>query len=89
MREQQGLNDQAFRDLQEQFNPNAQAGESDGNVGRNGGQGEGESHEGQGCEGNSEGSSGTPSNQHDNLADRRQTLRDELERQKKGTSWCW
>ena len=78
LREQQGLNDQAFRDLQEQFNPNAQAGESDGNVGRNGGQGEGESHEGQG----GEGSSGTPSNQQDNLADRQQALRDELERQK-------
>ena len=82
LREQQGLNDQAFRDLQEQFNPNAQAGESDGNVGRNGGQGEGESHEGQGGEGSGEGSSGPPSNQQDNLADRQQALRDELERQK-------
>ena len=29
LREQQGLSDQAFRDLQEQFNPNAQAGESE------------------------------------------------------------
>jgi uncharacterized protein (TIGR02302 family) len=82
LREQQGLNDQAFRDLQEQFNPNVQAGESDGNVGRNGGQGEGESHEGQGGEGSGEGSSGPPSNQQDNLADRQQALRDELERQK-------
>ncbi|MDA9351895.1 TIGR02302 family protein [Ascidiaceihabitans sp.] len=82
LREQQGLNDQAFRDLQEQFNPNAQAGESDGNVGRNGRQGEGESHEGQGGEGSGEGSSGPPSNQQDNLADRQQALRDELERQK-------
>jgi uncharacterized protein (TIGR02302 family) len=51
LREQQGLNDQAFRDLQEQFNPNAQAGENEGNTGRNGGQGAGESHEGQGGEG--------------------------------------
>jgi uncharacterized protein (TIGR02302 family) len=82
LRDQQGLNDQAFRDLQEQFNPNAQAGESDGNVGRNGGQGEGERHEGQGGEGSGEGSSGPPSNQQDNLADRQQALRDELERQK-------
>lgn len=48
LREQQGLSDQAFRDLQEQFNPNAQAGESQQNEGRNGGQGRGESHEGQG-----------------------------------------
>ena len=47
LREQQGLSDQAFRDLQEQFNPNAQAGESQQNEGRNGGQGRGESHEGQ------------------------------------------
>jgi uncharacterized protein (TIGR02302 family) len=82
LREQQGLNDQAFRDLQEQFNPNAQAGESDGNVGRNGGQGEGESHEGQRGEGSGKGSSSPPSNQQDNLADRQQALRDELERQK-------
>jgi uncharacterized protein (TIGR02302 family) len=47
LRDQQGLSDQAFRDLQEQFNPNAQAGENQGNEGRNGGQGRGESHEGQ------------------------------------------
>ncbi|KUP93058.1 TIGR02302 family protein [Tritonibacter horizontis] len=46
LRDQQGLSDQAFRDLQEQFNPNAQRGESQGNEGRNGGQGRGQSHEG-------------------------------------------
>ena len=51
LRDQQGLSDQAFRDLQEQFNPNAQAGESQQNEGRNGGQGRGESHEGQQGEG--------------------------------------
>ena len=51
LKEQQGLSDQAFRDLQEQFNPNAQAGESAENEGRNGGQGRGESHEGQGGQG--------------------------------------
>ena len=48
LREQQGLSDQAFRDLQEQFNPGANAGQSQGNEGRSGGQGRGESHEGQG-----------------------------------------
>jgi uncharacterized protein (TIGR02302 family) len=53
LREQQGLSDQAFRDLQEQFNPDAQAGESQQNEGRNGGQGRGENHEGQ--QGQSEG----------------------------------
>jgi len=66
MREQQGLSDDAFRDLQEQFNPNAQAGENQGNRGRNGGQGEGESHEGgQQGEGESqgEGQQGNPQGQ--------------------------
>ena len=48
LREQQGLSDQAFRDLQEQFNPNAQAGENQNNEGRSGGQGRGAEHEGQG-----------------------------------------
>jgi hypothetical protein len=46
LREQQGLSDQAFRDLQEQFNPGARRGESQGNEGRNGGLGRGQSHEG-------------------------------------------
>ena len=54
LREQQGLSDQAFRDLQEQFNPNAQAGESQSNEGRNGGQGRGESHERQQGQGEGE-----------------------------------
>lgn len=48
LRNQQGLSDQAFRDLQEQFNPGARSGQSQGNRGRNGGQGQGQSHEGQG-----------------------------------------
>ncbi|MDQ2092077.1 TIGR02302 family protein [Marimonas arenosa] len=48
LREQQGLSDQAFRDLQEQFNPNSDAGQSQGNEGRSGGLGRGQSHEGQG-----------------------------------------
>ena len=82
LREQQGLNDQAFRDLQEQFNPNAQAGESDDNVGRNGGQGEGESLEGNGGEGSGDGAARTPSGEEDSLAYRQQALRDELERQR-------
>ncbi|MDE4273662.1 TIGR02302 family protein [Phaeobacter gallaeciensis] len=48
LREQQGLSDQAFRDLQEQFNSDAQRGQSQGNEGRNGGQGRGQSHDGTG-----------------------------------------
>jgi hypothetical protein len=48
LRDQQGLSDEAFRDLQEQFNPNAQAGESQQNEGRSGGQGRGAEHQGEG-----------------------------------------
>ncbi|WP_390910980.1 TIGR02302 family protein [Pseudosulfitobacter sp. SM2401] len=88
LREQQGLSDQAFRDLQEQFNPNAQAGESEGNRGRNGGQGEGQNHEGQGGQGDGEGEgqSGDQAQSGDqqgqgSLADRQQALREELRRQ--------
>ncbi|KEJ89727.1 TIGR02302 family protein [Sulfitobacter donghicola] len=96
LREQQGLSDQAFRDLQEQFNPNAQAGENQGNEGRNGGQGRGQSHEGQQGEGEGEqnsqngeegggGQQGQGNQegqgQEQSLAQRQQQLRDELNRQ--------
>lgn len=91
LRDQQGLSDQAFRDLQEQFNPNAQAGENQGNEGRNGGQGRGEQHsqggEGQGEQGDGqEGGEGDQQGQgqgagEESLADRQQALRDELNRQ--------
>lgn len=59
LREQQGLSDDAFRELQEQFNPNAQTGEGDQNQGRNGGQGRGQSHEGQGQPGQGQGDGDT------------------------------
>lgn len=75
LRNQQGLSDQAFRDLQEQFNPGGRAGESDGNEGRNGGQGRGQSHEGQGGQGQGGDSDGS-------LADRQQALRDQLRNQR-------
>ncbi len=95
LREQQGLSDQAFRDLQEQFNPNAQAGENDGNEGRNGGQGRGQSHEGQRGQGEGSGEQQGENGQtpeggeqgpgygkgEEGLADRQQALRDELSRQ--------
>ncbi|WP_299831731.1 TIGR02302 family protein [uncultured Roseobacter sp.] len=94
LREQQGLSDQAFRDLQEQFNPGAQAGESQGNEGRNGGQGRGQSHEGQSGQGEGggeqqgqpqergDGSAGDPRpGSEGSIADRQQALRDELRRQ--------
>ncbi|WP_375264319.1 TIGR02302 family protein [Planktotalea sp.] len=79
LRDQQGLSDQAFRDLQEQYNPNAQAGESQGNEGRNGGQGRGESHEGQGGEG--QGQEGQQA-EGQGLAQRQNELRREVERQR-------
>ncbi|WP_299201251.1 TIGR02302 family protein [uncultured Tateyamaria sp.] len=89
LREQQGLSDQAFRDLQEQFNPNAQTGESQGNEGRDGGQGRGNQHsqggEGQGeqgtDEGSGEGNEQAEGQSEGSLADRQQALRDELRRQ--------
>jgi uncharacterized protein (TIGR02302 family) len=94
LRDQQGLSDQAFRDLQEQFNPGAQAGESDGNEGRNGGQGQGESHEGTQGQGEgqqpgsgegqtAEGQQGGQA-QPGQLAERQQALRRELQRQQDG-----
>ncbi|MEL6452554.1 MAG: TIGR02302 family protein [Pseudomonadota bacterium] len=91
LREQQGLSDQAFRDLQEQFNPGAQAGESQGNEGRDGGQGRGQQHS-QGGQGQGEQSDGQQGGEGSEqaegqgqgegaLADRQQALRDELSRQ--------
>nr|WP_170373127.1 TIGR02302 family protein [Ruegeria arenilitoris] len=81
LREQQGLSDEAFRDLQEQFNPGAQAGESQGNEGRSGGRGRGQSHEGQGGQGQGSDQAGEGQQGQGTLADRQQALRDELNRQ--------
>ncbi|WP_082025136.1 TIGR02302 family protein [Ruegeria sp. ANG-R] len=84
LREQQGLSDQAFRDLQEQFNPGAQSGESQGNEGRSGGLGRGQSHEGQGGQGQGQDQAGEGQQGQGSLADRQQALRDELGRQEQG-----
>ncbi|WP_345742123.1 TIGR02302 family protein [Ruegeria faecimaris] len=81
LRDQQGLSDQAFRDLQEQFNPGAQTGENQGNQGRNGGQGRGQSHEGQGGQGQGADQADEGQQGQGSLADRQQALRDELGRQ--------
>jgi len=83
LRNQQGLSDEAFRDLQEQFNPNANRGESGQNRGESGGQGEGRSHTGQGDQGQGggegqTGQEGGGKGQSESLADRQQALRDEL-----------
>lgn len=90
LREQQGLSDDAFRDLQEQYNPGAQAGDSQGNRGRSGGQGEGQSHEGQGSGDGQQPGSGSGDQQSaqgrggagDSLSDRQEALRRELQRQR-------
>ncbi|MDF1855316.1 TIGR02302 family protein [Pseudooceanicola sp.] len=90
LRDQQGLSDQAFRDLQEQFNPGANAGQSQGNEGRNGGQGRGQSHEGQGSDGQNQSGQGQQGqangggNDERSLAQRQEQLRRELERQRGG-----
>ena len=68
---QQGLSDEAFRDLQEQSNPSARTGESDENVGRNGGRGKGRAHDGEGGKGEGESAEG-------DLAQRQQDLADSL-----------
>lgn len=82
LRDQQGLSDEAFRDLQEQFG-NSQSGESQGNRGRQGNQGEGQQHGQNGQQGQDQqggGSQGQPGAEG-NLADRQQALRDQLNRQ--------
>ena len=69
LREQQGLSDEAFRDLQEQFNPNAQQGQSQQNEGRSGDQGRGQQHsqgqgqQGQGQQPGQQGQQGQPGGQ--------------------------
>ena len=82
LRDQQGLSDEAFRDLQEQFG-NSQSGESQQNQGRQGNQGQGQQHGQNGQQGQNQeggGSEGQPGGQG-SLADRQQALRDQLNRQ--------
>ena len=96
LREQQGLSDEAFRDLQEQFGQGqqeGQQGQSDQNRGRDGQQGQGRDHgtqpgqqQGQGGSQGQPGQQGQPGGDggepsQGSLADRQQALRDELGRQ--------
>jgi len=88
LRDQQNLSDQAFRELQEQFNPHAEPGSNYGNQGRNREQqGEGQTDEGQqGQAQNQESEQGgqeqrSGEGQEQSLAQRQQQLRDELNRQ--------
>ncbi|MAY44728.1 MAG: hypothetical protein CML65_05660 [Rhodobacteraceae bacterium] len=88
LRDQQGLSDQAFRDLQEQFNPGANSGQSQQNQGRDGQDGQGKQHGpggGQGGENGQQGQQGQPGGDQQpdagTLAERQRALRDELRRQ--------
>ncbi|WP_204113505.1 TIGR02302 family protein [Shimia biformata] len=81
LRNQQGLSDQAFRELQEQFNPGANAGQSQGNEGFSGGEGRGQAHDGTGQGTGEDGQDGQSGQTPGELADRQQALRDELQRQ--------
>ncbi len=83
LRQQQELSDQAFRDLQEDFNPGSQSGQSQNNQSNSGGQGQGQSSEGTG---NGQGESRENAQGGEagkgSLADRQEALRQELERQR-------
>ena len=85
LRQQQGLSDEAFRDLQEQQGQ-GQAGQSQENAGRGGdGMGRGQEHQqgqGQGSQGQQRAENGGGGQQDGNLADRQGQLRRELERQR-------
>lgn len=85
LRQQQGLSDRAFRDLQEQGQGN-QAGEADGNEGRDGGQGRGQSHSGsdgqQGQNGQGSGPDNNGTKQGD-LAQQQRRLKSELDAQRR------
>ena len=84
LREQQGLSDEAFRDLQEQGR-GGQEGQSAENSGRNGeGQGRGQQHsegQGQGRQGQQQGQ-GDGQGREQSLAQRQGALRQELQRQR-------
>lgn len=84
LRDQQGLSDQAFRDLQDRFNPGGNSGQSQGSQGQQQGQQQGQSREGQDGEGAGDGTrrgeAGQPRGEG-SLADRQQALREELRRQ--------
>ncbi|MBM2321973.1 MULTISPECIES: TIGR02302 family protein [Marivita] len=86
LREQQGLSDQAFRDLQEQFNPGQQGqqgqqpGQQPGQQGQGQGQQQGQ-QQGQGQQPGQGGQNGEGQSLEDSLAERQRSLRQELNRQ--------
>ncbi|WP_372884293.1 DUF4175 domain-containing protein [Shimia sp.] len=84
LREQQGLSDDAFRQLQEQFNPDANRGGSRRNEGYSGGEGRGQAHDGTGDgQGDGQGQGRAGQSGQDagdgSLADRQEALRRRVE----------
>ncbi len=79
LRQQQGLSDEAFRDLQEQFGQQGQPGQ-----GQPGQPGQGQPGQGQGQEFGEGGEGQSGQGLEESLADRQQALRDELRRQRDG-----
>ncbi|KPP87457.1 MAG: TIGR02302 family protein [Rhodobacteraceae bacterium HLUCCO07] len=92
LRDQQGLSDEAFRDLQDRFNPGGESGQSRGNEGGQGGmgregerdgEGEGQAGEpGQDGEGERPGQEGAPQDPAESLAERQNQLRRQLDQQR-------
>ena len=99
LRDQQGLSDEAFRDLQDQFNPgqqgpegqqgqqqgqNQQGQQGQGRDGRQGRDGQGQQQGmGQGGDRQAEQGQGGQQSMEDSLAERQRALRDELNRQQR------
>lgn len=88
LRDQQGLSDDAFRELQDQFNPGGQQPQQGGDgpqqQGEQQGEGQGQGDNPEGGQQNDQGQGGEGQPQEQSLADRQQALRDELERQRDG-----
>ena len=88
LREQQGLSDEAFRELQEQRGEGqegqdqGQQGEGQGQQGQQGEQGQGQGQQGQQGQGGQEGRQRAEAGQGGSLADRQGALRRELDRQR-------
>ncbi len=90
LRDQQGLSDQAFRDLQEQFNPGGQQGQQQGQQPGQQGQGQQGQQQGQQGQGQGQGQGQDRADQQGegqgdaqgSLADRQRALRNELNRQR-------
>ncbi|GGG80182.1 ATPase [Salipiger pallidus] len=79
LREQQGLSDEAFRELQEQYNPGQQG--QQGQQGMQGQQGQGQQGQQQGQGEDGQQGQGGQQSLEDSLAQRQQQLRNELNRQ--------